>query len=338
MKYVAFCTKGLEQIVQEELVENFSAIIHRVNDKYIIFDSGVDLTKFQDLRTADDIGIVLYEGKVRTMNDLRQILDQIDWQNAREYLNHLRQLSSIYSLTINSISKTFSSKIIEEMLLDVLPNKLGPNFERLDHTNFDVMVFVDKSSNILISNRLYQKSLHNRSYKVFSLPGSLKPSIAAAMVRLATKGRANLKIVDTFCGSGTILAECKLAGHQIWGSDINPESIAVILGNLHSIGFKEDDRIKPMDARATQWPDHFFDCAISNMPWDKQIEVKSITDLYEGAIREYTRILRPDGILCVLLTKPELFIKYTKKYFPQKSIQTHKLGLLGQTPTLVLLY
>lgn len=105
--------------------------------------------------------------------------------------------------------------------------------------------------------------------------------------------------------------------------------------SISNLAYSVDEKIKVLDALTTHWPDSFFDCAISNLPWDKQIKVSSITNLYAGAIKEYARILKPNGKLCAIITKPDLFVKYVKKYFPMKNISQLKIGLLGQTPTII---
>lgn len=157
------------------------------------------------------------------------------------------------------------------------------------------------------------------------------------MVYFATEGRKNLKVVDNFCGSGTILTESLLVGNQVFGGDVDPESVNITRENLANLGHRPEDKVKQLNAVSTNWPDHFFDAAISNFPWGKQVEVKNITDLYIGTLKEYARIVKSNGVLCLLLTKPEILIKHAKKYLPDSSIKNIKLGLLGQTPSIVLI-
>ena len=54
--------------------------------------------------------------------------------------------------------------------------------------------------------RLSDKTMRHRTYKVEHLPASLRPTVAAAMVRLAGAG-PGMVFVDPMCGAGTILAE-----------------------------------------------------------------------------------------------------------------------------------
>ena len=95
--------------------------------------------------------------------------------------------------------------------------------------------------------------------------------------------------------------------------------------------------MKLLNAVDTNWQSAYFDCAISNMPWDKQIKITSITDLYAGTLTEYKRIVKPHGTICLLVSKPELLIKHAKKIFPNSDIRSYRMGLLGQNPTVVLI-
>lgn len=56
--------------------------------------------------------------------------------------------------------------------------------------------------------------------------GMLPPKLAKAMVNIAVSGSRGLKILDPFCGSGTVLQEALLLGHNVIGTDIETSAIA----------------------------------------------------------------------------------------------------------------
>src|SRR5438094_843688 len=58
--------------------------------------------------------------------------------------------------------------------------------------------------------RLSDKTMRHRTYKGEHLPASLRPTVAAAMVRLA-EVRPGQAVLDPTCGAGTLLAEQLLA-------------------------------------------------------------------------------------------------------------------------------
>jgi len=336
MKYIAYMTKGLEQVSEEELLVRVRAMILHKGDKRIVFESDADIDLLMGLRTIDDLGF--YIGSMEGVTNCAQILEYIstlDLNVAKTYLEGYRKVDDTFSLTVSAARSSLNTRELIPEVASRVKEVYKLSFVELSHDNFDFKIFIDRKD-VLFSVRLTQISLHNRLYKKYSLPGSLKPTVAAAMVQLATKFSSGNIIVDNFCGSGTILCECLLADNIVYGGDINLESVIIAKKNLENISEKNIEIITTLDAMKSGWRSSFFDIAISNMPWDKQIKVESITDLYEGTIREYSRILKVDGVLCALVGKPELFIKYAKKYLPEKTIQQIKIGLLGQNPTIVL--
>jgi len=339
MKYIAYTTKGLEQISQFEIEQKLLNVnIEEVADKRIIFSTKQSIEKIKTFKTVDDVGILI--GQLDNLERIEQITDLLDkdlLKDVKEFIATFRTIdNSLFSLTISSAKSNISSDELKESLVTHLTLQ-GLKYTEKEHTNFDIRVFID-GRNSCVSIRLTAESLHNRKYKTEFKSGSLRPTIAASLVLLATEFKKDLKIVDTFCGSGTILAESLDLGYEVFGSDLDYESVEITKNNLNNIKFSSEENIRQYDAKATGWKDNFFDCAISNLPWDKQIEVKNISELYRDSIKEYFRILKDSGVLCVLITKPDLFIKYAKMFRPHAKIVELKIGLLGQTPTILLIH
>ena len=156
------------------------------------------------------------------------------------------------------------------------------------------------------------------------------------MIRMVYKRKKGLQMVDNFCGSGTFLAESALFGHVPHGGDINEAGVKTAIATLSTHLKIKNPQVFVQDAIATKWEGNKFDLAISNYPWDSQIKVESISELYELSVREYARILKPNSALCFILTKPDLMVKFLKQYFPNHTIHTQQIGYLGQTPWIVL--
>lgn len=336
MKYIAYTTKGLEEITQQE-IQNLSddVAVLKVGTKRVIFETDISFKQLIYLKTVDDLGILI--GEINALNDLDQLISEvqnIDIKSVKNLINEFRNIENTFSIT-TSIAKTkFDTKKLQEIISQQISEKYHWQFNEFDHSNFDIRIFIDQNE-CLISIRLTNQPLQNRSYKTLSKLGSLKPTIAASMVRLATNQKKDLTIVDNFCGSGTILCEASLLNHQIYGGDIDPNSVITTQSNLKNTGYKKISNIKTLNATKTPWPNSYFDCAISNLPWDKQIKVESITNLYIQCLKEFQRILKPTGKLCLLISKPELLIKHIKSIFPNYNIQEIKIGLLGQNPSIV---
>ena len=179
-----------------------------------------------------------------------------------------------------------------------------------------------------------KKSLYKRKYRKCELKGALKPTIAAALCYLIFPKKGE-KLVDNFCGSGTILCEGFLYGLDPYGGDISPEAVSCACENIKQLSPNLMTHIKCLDAKKTNWPDSYFDHAISNLPWGKQVNLEGVVKLYSSTIAEYARILKEDGSIVLLGMKPNLIIKHLKKNFPNYKIEKFKIGFLGQNPWVV---
>lgn len=338
MKYIVYTVLGLEQIAKDEITKKVpNACVNNVIRKRIILEGAISLREAKSLRTVDDIGILLLEDNLNIPEDIIQKVKVLDLLSIHKEISSIRNVNNTFSITIAGVGwRGFNYENLALSIAKEIQETYGWEYTPHDHSNFDTRIFIDKNA-FLVSVRLADKSLHERDYKKFSKEGSLKSTIAASMVQLTANGRKGFKVTDTFCGSGTILCEAYLEGHNVYGSDIDKESVSITSKNLALLNYNYTDRLKVQDAIKTNWPNKCFDCAISNLPWEKQVKVESITNLYEGAVKEYRRILKESGVVCVLLTKPELFIKYAKKYFPNSSIDTYPISYIGQTPTIIII-
>ncbi len=86
--------------------------------------------------------------------------------------------------------------------------------------------------------RLSDRTMRHRTYKAEHLPASLRPTVAAAMVRLAGASPGQV-VLDPMCGAGTIVAEqVELARQRgagrvtIWGGDNDLNALRAASANL----------------------------------------------------------------------------------------------------------
>jgi 23S rRNA G2445 N2-methylase RlmL len=338
MKFIAYCTKGLEEVAVFEINQMIPDVKNIItSDKRVMFESSLPLRKLVRLRTIDDIGIVI--GEVSQVDDIEQIIFQQEKKNlfeAKDLISKHRRLDNTFSITTSIAKSKISAAEIEERVKEHIQNITQMEFTKGSHRNFDIRIFID-GADCVLSLRINQGSLHNRSYKYYSREGALKSSVAAAMVLLASQHMNGKKLVDNFCGSGTILCEAYHQAFDVYGGDIDAEAVDMTRRNLYNLLFRKEEQVKQLDAKKTKWPTHVFDAAVSNLPWDKQIKVGSITDLYIGTLKEYKRIMKENGVAVLLVSKPELLIKHAKLIFPNSTITKYPIGILGQNPTIVLI-
>ncbi|MDQ3239619.1 MAG: methyltransferase domain-containing protein [bacterium] len=337
MKLIAYCTKGLEKVGALEITTKFSdAKDLKISDKRITFESEQSFSDLTKLRTIDDISLIVGEiSNLLAIREFDYVIDNIPFDYYFGLISKFRDINKTFSITSSIVGlKKITPEAIQTNLTLLILRKYNLEYTPLDHGNFDIRIFCDYGHTYL-SIRITQNSLMKRYYKVESSEGSLRATIAASMVigcgQVTTKNR----LLDLFCGSGTILCEAVSEGYEVYGSDINCEAVENSKKNMLNVKLSNGENIRQYDATKTKWESNYFDFIVSNLPWDKQIKVERITDLYFESLREMQRLLKKDGTICVLVVKPELFIKQAKKVFKDKIITSHPIHLLGMSPSII---
>ena len=333
MNYISFITKGLQEISKQELISIKNLQILNTKPKFIQFTYNQNPLNLKQLKTIDDIAIYISETTVHSLVKLDIDVDLI--KKSIKYIQDFRKTDNTFSITL---SKYKNDEIKEEELKQILStylsDKLDLKYTPRNHENIDIRINITQDS-CLISLKLFPQSLYRREYQHESNLGALRSTIAGAMIYKITEGLENVKIVDNFCGSGTLLCEALSIGNEVYGGDIDPEAVDITKRNLKKIKNKEFE-ILQLDATQTKWKENSFDIAVTNFPWDKQIKVNRMYKLIDDSIKEYSRILKKESRIAFISTKPEILIKCIKKYFDLKQLETYKIGYLGQVPTIVL--
>ena len=186
--------------------------------------------------------------------------------------------------------------------------------------------------------RLSDRTMRHRAYKYEHLPASLRPTIAAAMVRLADL-KPNQTILDPMCGAGTLLAEAFLSTRgkkssegtdwqlHYLGGDVDSAHVRAAQANLrqfHVTGLRE------WDAPALPLADASVDRILSNPPFGKQLSTPAeIGPLYREAVFEMDRVLRPGGKAVLIVSDAQALRAAVERVGWKKDRQV-SLRVLGQ--------
>ncbi|MCU0498438.1 MAG: methyltransferase domain-containing protein, partial [Anaerolineae bacterium] len=163
-----------------------------------------------------------------------------------------------------------------------------------------------------------------RAYKGSHRPGSLKPPIAAALLRLAHGDR----IIDPLCGSGTIAIEAALRGKTVIAGDHDLD--AVIAARHNALEAVVNLPVIRADARRLPLESASQHSVISNLPWGRQIVLnEALSAFYRAVISEMQRVAT-DRIV-VLTAFPELLPV-------DDQIEQREISLFGQTPSIVVFH
>ncbi|MBA3847675.1 MAG: methyltransferase [Planctomycetes bacterium] len=230
----------------------------------------------------------------------------VDLGAARRACAQLRSIPGAPSFAVSASfvgKRSYSGEEIKAAVGDAIARALGwTRRERDDEAELNLRLFIEHDQ-AHVGVRLARRPLQDRAYKLAHRPGSLKPPIAAAMLRLAGL-RAGERVVDPFCGAGTIVIEAAALGAAAIAGDRDTDAVGALRAN--AIAAALPLAVATWDAAALPLADGAADLVVTNPPWDRQVQVAGGLDrLYAAAGREMIRILAPRGRIAVLTPEPD---------------------------------
>lgn len=339
MKLIAFTVKGLEDFAIAEIIRAFpDARIITKESKCIIFDPKEKFeNKISNLKIVDDICFWAYEFPLSQLSE-EFLFNSISRINFHSYVRLIQKYRAVspksFSLTVSlpAVSNLKAPRL-KSSLGKRLAKNLGMRFTEKDHENFDIRIFKGEEK-VIIGVRITSGSLHHRKYKEKSKKGSLRPTIAAAMVDFATEGKKG-KLLDPFCGSGTILAEAFTKGIDVYGSDTDKGSVNYTKRNLENLGFFQFHKVTNQSASSLNFQNNMFDFIVSNIPWGKQVEFREGEQELSKSISSIKRVIKDHATIVFLTLDPNLVVDTFKKIFDNPRVEQIKISFVGQQPTIL---
>jgi tRNA (guanine6-N2)-methyltransferase len=313
-RLVARCVRGLEDVLAEEIRRRGLGRVREIGHREVRF-AGPAGPGVLELVTADDVFVLAAEtagiGRGRTdLDRLRCAVADADLEHVR----HVRELcggpADHGTLDVSASvlgRRRFTRFDLEDTVGVVLARRLRlPYRSRRDGgrpqeggLSWRVVVAGDR---VTVGLRVPARPLHRRPYKTASVPGTLHPPLAAAMVRLADLASGDV-LVDPCCGAGTLSIEAVRAvpDVRVLGLDADPAAVAAAAANGRGTGIGWT----VADAGALPVGDGTIDRLLVNPPWERQVDPRGLlaadpTQLW----REAWRVLAPGGRIVALLPQP----------------------------------
>jgi 23S rRNA G2445 N2-methylase RlmL len=343
----ATVASGLEAVAADEITRDLGGEVKKAEKGIVVFRVpavGPDLLR---LRTVDDVFLLAWgtDSLTYRAEDLQSIRQwtarDADWQHLLGVHHAIRPKPKgkpSYRLVTqmggtHGYRRIDAGKAMAQGLGGVFPASWKPAEE---NAAVEVWLII-RGRTAVCGVRLSDKTMRHRAYKMEHQPASLRPTIAAAMVRLAGAAPGDV-VLDPMCGAGTILAEqielskLRKAGRvETWGGDRDMNMLRAAASNLHRVG---PALLAHWDATRLPLARESVDRVVCNPPFGKQLSTpEEIGPLYRSAVRECHRVLRPGGRAVFLVSEADALRDAVKPHRWQPSRQL-RVEVLGQPATI----
>ncbi len=165
-----------------------------------------------------------------------------------------------------------------------------------------------KNGQATLSVRLHTFQDPRFAYRLESVPASMHPAVAAALLY---DHRRYMKqthtVLDPFCGAGTLLIERKklMGAKAFTGLDISPKAFSIARANCHEAGLHA--KVFNRDCRGFH-SDFGYDEILCNLPFGHRVGSHEQNErLYDDILQQWPKILRPGGFVLAVTNDKQLF-------------------------------
>jgi 23S rRNA G2445 N2-methylase RlmL len=309
---------GLEEIAAEEIAQDLGGEVRRTARGVVVFRVPEIDDRLLRLRTVEDV--FLFAWGTDQLSYRAEDLDRIARWTAREpdwdlllRLHHAVRPKPKGKPTYRLVTQMegkhgYLRRDARKALARGLAGKFPASWKFAEEDAAVEFWLTIDNATAVCGVRLSDKTMRHRTYKLEHRPASLRPTVAAAMVRLAG-ARPPQVVLDPMCGAGTILAEQLVVGWdrergqvRVWGGDLEMAAVRAAAINLRKLG---QPQLVCWDARRLPLAPASVDRVVSNPPFGKQLSSpEEIGPLYRQMVQEYDRVLRPGGLAVLLVSEP----------------------------------
>ena len=307
---------GLESIAADEIEEELGGEVKRTGPGFVVFRvPEVDLSLLR-LRTTEDVFLYAWGTDSLTYRaaDLdtirRWTAREVDWPQSLRIHHAIRPKPKgrpTYRLVAQMTGEHgYRRKDALEALAQGLAGKLPESWRYADEDAALEVWLTIHGATAICGVRLSDRTMRHRTYKIEHQRASLRPTLAAALVRLAEM-RPGQTFLDPTCGAGTILAEALATlgasrpPSTVCGGDIDRTAVRMASINLRRLGRALLCR---WDAARMPLAEARVDRIVTNPPFGKQHgRPEEIGPLYRRLILEYDRVLKPSGRAVLLVSE-----------------------------------
>jgi len=334
----ALTVPGLETVAADEIAKDFDADLKRASRGLVVFRPPAIDRSLLRIRTVEDVFLLLWgtDSLSYRAEDLKRITrwtaNEPDWPRMLQWHHGVRPKPAgkpTYHLVAQMHGERGYRRVdAQTAMAKGLAGKLPTSWRPVSEgANIEVWLIID-GKQAVCGLRLSDKSMRHRWYKEEHRPASLRPVVAAAMVRLVLP-RPQDWLLDPTCGAGTILAERLLMDRTalVLGGDQDAGALYASATNLRKLG---EANLVRWDARQLPLANESVACIACNPPFGKQLgEPEDIGPLYADVVAELARVLKPGGRAALLVSDLSP-LEDAIRPWGWKRLEKLRLRLLGQ--------
>lgn len=319
----ALVQPGLEKVAAEEIEQRLGGDVRKTDRGLVVFRVKEIDPDVLTLRTTEDVFLLVWGSDELTyratdLELIRRWTRSADWDTLFKIHHRLRPAKgkpTYHLVTQMSGEHGYRRVDARKALTQGLTTKIPASWYLVDENAWLEVWLTIQGSSAVCGLRLSDATMRHGTWKREHLPASLRPTVAAAMVRLS-ETKPNHVVVDPMCGAGTILAEQHEAAPpyragpiRVLGGDLSTNSLHAAATNLRRVG---QTLLLRWDAAELPLATASVDRILSNPPFGKQLSTpEEIGPLYRRIVPEYDRVLKVGGRAVLLVSEQEILEEAT---------------------------
>jgi len=345
--FYAMVHSGLEPVTADEINRDLGGEVKKTSRGLVVFRLDTLNPDVLKLRTCEDVFLLAWGSDTLTYkaDDLQTIRTwtarKAKWESLFR-LHHLLKPKTKGKPTYRIVCQMqgehgYRRNDARDALRAGLAGKIPHGWLPADENAWIEIWLTIQGKTAVCGVRLSDRTMRHRTYKLEHVAASLRPTMAAAMVRLAGVG-PGMAVLDPMCGAGTILAEAmelskqrKYATVHVFGGDNDPHAVFTANENLVRVGPVDVAR---WDIARLPLAEQCVDRVICNPPFGVQLaKPEEIPAMYEMLARECDRALRPNGRAVFITSEQETLraLLLQRGWSPSRQL---RVRILGQSATI----
>ncbi len=338
----AMVHRGLEEIAADEITRDFGGEVKKSGRGIVAFRLPELDRELLRLRTVEDVFLLAWGSDElpytsEALERIEQWTRKAPWQDLLRWHHAIHPKPAgkpTYWLVAQMAGQHGYRRIDARRALARGLAGVFPSRWRMAEANAAVEVWLTiQGTQAVCGLRLSDRTMRHRPYKREHVPASLRPTVAAAIVRLAGTG-PGMVVLDSMMGAGTILAEQAEWARErgwpdlhLWGGDRDRFAVQAALINLRRF---RPEILARWDSCQLPLPTNSVDRVLCNPPYGRQLGTEeNLHDLYRRAVHEWNRVLKPAGRAVLLVGDPRPLLDAIRPvgWSAQRQYRLRLLGL-----------